>query len=114
MYIWQASNWTDFSYQPELITAKLNAVLVKQKQLIGNAKKIPEGLDRQAEMDALIQNALQTSEIEGEKLNVGSVRSSVARHLGLEQAGQTNSRCQTESLIAMLTDATSQLETPIT
>lgn len=89
-------------------------MLAKQKQLIGSAKNIPEGLDRQAEMDTLIQNALQTSEIEGETLNIGSVRSSVARYLGIEQAGQTSSTRQTESLIAMLTEATSQLETPLT
>lgn len=38
-------------------------------------------------MDALIQSVLQTSEIEGESLNVGSVRSSVAKRLGLQQAG---------------------------
>ncbi len=65
-------------------------------------------------MDALIQNALQTSEIEGEKLNVGSVRSSVAKHLGLEQAGLPLGTAQTENLIAMLCSATNQLQTPIT
>lgn len=57
-------------------------MLAKQKRLIGSAKNIPEDLDRQAEMDALIQNALQTSEIErGGGLDIGSVRSSVARHI---------------------------------
>jgi Fic family protein len=70
-------------------------------------------LDHQAEMDALIQNALRTSEIEGEKLNVGSVRSSVAKHLGLEYAGLSSGTTQTESLVAMLKSATSQLQTPI-
>ncbi len=88
-------------------------MLTKQQQLIGKTLNLPEGLDRQAEMDALIENALQTSEIEGEKLNVGSVRSSVAKHLGLEQAGLPRGTRQTESLIAMLGDATNQLETPI-
>ncbi len=114
MYIWQAPHWSNFVYQSGVIKPKLKNVLAKQQQLIGQAQHLPKGLDRQAEMDALIQNALQTSAIEGEKLNVGSVRSSVARHLGLKQAGLPKSTPQTESLIAMLCDATNQLEKPIT
>jgi len=114
MYIWQASNWTAFTYQPKIIKPKLQNTLAKQEQLLGKARDLPKYLDRQAEMDALIQNALQTSEIEGEKLNVGSVRSSVAKHLGLEQAGLPSGTAQTENLIAMLSNATTQLQSPIT
>lgn len=114
MYIWQAPNWTAFTYQTALIKPKLDNVLARQNQLLGKSQDLPGGLDRLAEMDALIQNALQTSEIEGEKLNIGSVRSSVARHLGLEQAGLPPSTRQTENLIAMLTHATSQLQNPVT
>lgn len=98
-------------------------VLELQKRLIGKAKELPEGLDHQAEMDALIQNALQTSEIEGESLNVGSVRSSVVKHLGLESAGylignknsttKQSATKQTESLVAMLCDATRNLNIKI-
>jgi Fic family protein len=114
MYIWQAPNWTAFTYQSKVINPKLQNTLTKQEQLLGKAKDLPKDLDHQAEMDALIQNALQTSEIEGEKLNVGSVRSSVAKHLGLEQAGLPLGTAQTESLIAMLGNATTKLQTPIT
>ncbi len=114
MYLWQTQNWTAFTYQTTIIKPKLANVLAKQKQLLGDAKNLPKDLDHQAEMDALIQNALQTSEIEGEKLNIGSVRSSVAKHLGLEQVGLPPGTAQTENLIAMLGNATSQLQTPIT
>jgi len=113
MYIWQAPNWTTFTYQNTVIKPKLENVIAKQKKLIGCAKDLPKDLDHQAEMDAFIQNALQTSEIEGEKLNAGSVRSSVAKHLGLEQAGLPPHTLQTESLIAMLSSATTQLQIPI-
>lgn len=118
MYIWEAQHWPNVVYQQELIEPKLQTVLALQQQLIGQAKDLPEDLDRQAEMDALIQNALQTSEIEDEKLNVGSVRSSVAKHLGLEQVGlppqyRNKGTQQTESLVAMLRQAISNLDTPI-
>ena len=118
MYIWEDQHWPNVVYQQELIEQKLQTVLVLQQQLIGQAKDLPKDLDRQAEMDALIQNALQTSEIEDEKLNVGSVRSSVAKHLGLEQVGlppqyRNKGTKQTESLVAMLREATTQLDKPI-
>lgn len=113
MYIWESQQWPTFVFNTEVIQSRLENVLELQKQLIGKAKSLPENIDRQAEMDALIQDAIQTSQIEGENLNVGSVRSSVAKHLGLEQAGLFASTRQTESLVAMLCSATSDLQLPI-
>lgn len=113
MYIWESELWPSFVFSADLIEPKLANVLALQKQLIGKAKSLPEHTDREAEMDALIQDALKTSQIEGEKLNVGSVRSSVAKQLGLEQAGLPPSTRQTESLVTMLCEATSNLQQAI-
>lgn len=118
MYIWQSANWTEFTYQQAALAPLLHKVLVNQQQLIGKAAKLPKELDRQAQMDALIQNALKTSEIEGEMLNVGSVRSSVARHLGLENSAfgvtKNQANAQTDSLVSLLTKVTSNLSVPLT
>ena len=113
MYIWEDKTWPYLSLDIKLIQPRLDNVLALQKQLIGKAKNLPEGLDKQAEMDALIQDAIKTSQIEGEVLNVGSVRSSVAKHLGLDQAGLPASNHQTENLVAMLYAATDNLDQPI-
>ncbi|WP_158770799.1 Fic family protein [Paraglaciecola sp. L1A13] len=118
MYIWQSANWTEFTYQQAALAPLLHKVLVNQQQLIGKAAKLPKELYRQAQMDALIQNALKTSEIEGEMLNVGSVRSSVARHLGLENSAfgvtKNQATAQTDSLVSLLTKVTSNLSVPLT
>lgn len=114
MYIWESKQWPTFVFSSEAIQSRLETVLTLQKELIGKAKKLPETMDRDAEMDALIQDAIQTSQIEGENLNIGSVRSSVAKQLGLEQAGLPASTRQTESLVAMLCNATRDLQQPIT
>mgnify|MGYP003650097921 FL=1 len=119
MYIWQYPNWTEFTYQDLAVTPLLQQVLANQQQLIGQAAELPDDLDRQAQMDALIQNAIKTSEIEGELLNVGSVRSSVARHLGLEHVAFTAGQKvqpteQTDSLVGLLTQVTSTLDEPLT
>ena len=66
-----------------------------------------------------MQTALRTSEIEGEKLDAASVRSSVVRHLGLEQAGFVDKHVgftgtlQTEALVQLLIDATSNVQQPV-
>ena len=117
MYIWQSEKWPKFVFSEKLIAPRVEATLALQKQLIGKANNLleqgGENSGIQAEMDALIQEAIQTSEIEGETLNVGSVRSSVAKHLGLEQAGLPATTQQTESLVAMLANATSNLQQPM-
>ncbi len=113
MYVWKDKDWPHFTFDTNEIKPRLDNVLALQEQLIGKAKDLPEGLDKQAEMDALIQDAIKTSQIEGEVLNVGSVRSSVAKHLGLDQAGLPASNHQTENLVAMLCAATDNLEQPI-
>ena len=48
----------------------------------------------------------KTSAIEGEKLDVHSIRSSVARRLGLPSAGISKSERKIDGLIEMLLDAT--------
>ncbi|MGO4893372.1 Fic family protein [Flavobacterium sp. W21_SRS_FM6] len=118
LYIWQGANWTEFTYQQAALAPFLQRVLANQQQLIAKAAGLPKELDRQAQMDALIQNALKTSEIEGEMLDVGSVRSSVARHLGLEQSAfatkKDHATAQTDSLVSLLTKVTSNLSEPLT
>lgn len=112
-YIWQAQNWPHFSYHMEVLQPQLEAVQKQQAHLLGQLQALPTGEDRQAQMDALIQNAIRTSEIEGEQLNVGSVRSSVAKQLGLNQAGLPPTTPQTDALVAMLLDATEHYSQPL-
>lgn len=107
MYIWESENWPNFTWQPEALQPRLVAVRQLQGKLLGQSGRMPQGLDHQAQMDALIQNAIRTSQIEGETLNVESVRSSVARRLGLMRAGMVDRATpQTDSLVDLLLDAT--------
>ncbi|SOV27940.1 hypothetical protein RW109_RW109_02026 [Pseudomonas aeruginosa] len=59
----------------------------------------------------MLQNIVTSSAIEGEQLNVGSVRSSLARRLGLNEAGRTTSR--SEGLAELLLDATRVHQQPL-
>jgi len=107
MYIWQQPDWPRFYWDETTLKLKLDAVRLLQGRLLGRTEGAPEHTDLDVEMDALIQNAIRTSEIEGEHLDAGSVRSSVARQLGLELAGlSARTTPQSESLVALLLQAT--------
>lgn len=115
MYIWEEKNWPNFTWQSEVLHPRLEAVRQLQGLLLGQSGRMSQGLDNQAQMDALIQNAIRTSQIEGEELNVESVRSSVASRLGLLRAGMVNrATLQTDSLVDLLLDATQNHAQPLT
>ncbi len=114
MYIWQHSDWPHFRWGEATLKGRLEGVRLLQGRLLGRAETVPPRADLEVEMDALIQNAIRTSEIEGEQLDVGSVRSSVARQLGLERAGLAGRPTpQTDALVALLLEATHQSDEPL-
>jgi len=116
MYIWQPRNWPRFTWDEKALKVQLDAVRMLQGRLLGRAESVPREADLQMEMDTVIQNAIRTSEIEGEHLDVESVRSSVVRQLGLERAGLGNDRPtdQSEALVALLLEATREHEVALT
>ena len=65
------------------------------------------GVEAQAEV--LAAEVLQTSAIEGKILDPGSVRSSVARRLGLPDAGLTQPDYYTDGLVDVLLDTTTDM-----
>ena len=114
MYIWQQTNWPIFTFNDNELKPHLEAVQLQLRNLLGRSNDLSMDLDLEVQMDALIQNAIRTSEIEGEKLNVESVRSSVARHMGMPRAELRDGTEQTDALVGMLLDATQELDTPLT
>jgi Fic family protein len=63
-------------------------------------------LRREAELQAVTEEAVKNAEIEGEMLNRESVRSSVARRLGVPDAGLGPQDRRAEGLVEMMLDAT--------
>jgi len=115
MYIWQQPNWPHFFWDETALRPQLDTVRLLQGRLLGRTELAPKQADLDVEMDALIQNAIRTSEIEGEHLDVGSVRSSVARQLGLERAGMAERGTpESDSLVTLLLEATHEPDKPLT
>lgn len=113
-WIWQQPDWPDFRWQADALAPLLRECVQTQGQLLGMTGAVTASLSAQNELDALLQNIVTSSAIEGERLNVGSVRSSLARRLGLEQAGENPVSPRSEGLANLLLDATRHFDQPLT
>jgi Fic family protein len=70
-------------------------------------------LRREAELETLTLDVVKTSEIEGEMLDAGQVRSSIARRLGLETGGTMAAERNVVGVVEMMLDATQQFDAPL-
>lgn len=113
-WIWQQPDWPDFNWQAERLAGLLRECVQAQGQLMGMAGSVSHALGAQTELDALLQNIVTSSAIEGEQLNVGSVRSSLARRLGLELVDGTSVSPRSEGLAKLMLDATRRFAEPLT
>ncbi len=113
MYIWQLENWPQFDWNEALLRHRLDRIRLLQGKLLGSAAVTGESIA--LEMEALIQNAIHTSEIEGENLDVASVRFSVARQLGINHSGLAGkATTETDAMASLLIEATHNWQSPVT
>ncbi|MGY2260940.1 Fic family protein [Pseudomonas sp. SDO55104_S430] len=113
-WIWQQPDWPNFTWQAERLAPLLRECVQAQGQLMGMTGSVGNSLSAQSELDALLQNIVTSSAIEGEQLNVGSVRSSLARRLDLESAEGDKVSPRSEGLAQLLLDATRHFAEPLT
>ncbi|MBT2338715.1 MULTISPECIES: Fic family protein [Pseudomonas] len=113
-WIWQQPDWPDFRWQPDALSPLLRECVQAQGQLLGMTGAVTASLNVQNELDTLLQNIVTSSAIEGEQLNVGSMRSSLARRLGLEWATNNPVNPRSEGLAQLLLDATRHFDQRLT
>lgn len=112
MYIWQQKNWPEFTWDNEVLAPLLRQVHFGQGQLLGASNHTPQS--DVVTLDTLLANILHSSEIEGEKLNAFSVRSSLAHRLGVREVHPCPTTEKTEGLAEMTVDAITHYEQPLT
>lgn len=113
-WIWQQPDWPNFNWKAERLSPLLRECIQAQGRLMGMSSSVGSSLSAQSELDALLQNIVTSSAIEGEQLNVGSVRSSLARRLGLEQIEGDCVSQRSEGLAQLMLDATQSFADQLT
>ncbi len=112
-YIWQRPNWTHFTWDNTAISQSLAKVNMLRGQLLGRVSMF--GLEAKSEsmLDAVSQEIIHSAKIEGENLNRDSVRSSVAKQLGLKYEGLTTMDHYIEGVVEVMIDAISHYQKPL-
>ncbi|MVW78093.1 Fic family protein [Bordetella sp. 02P26C-1] len=113
-YIWQSPHWPDWCYDLAALAEPLAAVSRAQGLLLGRLADVGMALRAEASLAALTEDVVQTSAIEGETLSVASVRSSVARRLGVDIGALAPADRHVDGIVDMILDATSKAMAPLT
>ena len=112
-WIWQHPDWPRFTWDATALAALLRDCQQLQGQLLGMAGAAAGDLQAEDALDTLLSNIVNSSAIEGERLDVGSVRSSLARRLGLAEHAQRRTTAHAEGLAELMLDATRHAEAPL-
>lgn len=112
-YLWERPDWIHFRWKNDDILLALGECRLQQGKLLSKVADLGFTLENQAQIEILTEETLKTALIEGESLNVQTVRSSVARKLGIPSAGLRVDR-YIDGLVSILLDSTKNHDKPLT
>jgi Fic family protein len=112
-YVHQLEGWPDFRWREPELAVRLAAVRNHQGRLTGRMGQLGFRLQAEAVLETLAEEVTQSSAIEGESLDKDQVRSSLARHLGMDAAGLSPADRNVEGIVEMMLDATQNYAAPL-
>ena len=113
-YIWQLPDWPHLAFDATALAAPLAQVHRAQGMLAGRMAELGLAQRDQATLQVLTQEVITTSAIEGERLDLDAVRSSVARKLGLDIGALAPSDRHVDGVVDVVLDATRNFDQPVT
>ncbi|MFN2425912.1 MAG: Fic family protein [Candidatus Binatia bacterium] len=114
MYIHELQDWPRLHWNRGQLAEPLAALRHQQGRLIGHMEALGFSLRQEAVLQTLTTDVLESSEIEGEKLDTDQVRSSIARRLGMDIGALKPADRNVEGIVEMMLDATRHYEKPLT
>lgn len=111
-WIWKQPNWTTFTWEEESILPLTRHIHQKIGILLGQSQQTSE--KEHLTLDNLIANLVSSSAIENETLNVYSLRSSLAKRLGVSLQQPYPSSERSDGLANIMFDALNNIEQDLT
>ena len=112
-WVWEQTDWPAFTWDAGALSTPLATARRVQGEVVGMAKLLDANADLHAQLEALTKEGIATSAIEGGNFDTNSLRSSLARRLGLPTAGMPPSTRSVEGLVEVLLDATRDFDRPL-
>ncbi len=113
-WIWEYDEYPNFTYDIKKLTPLIEKVSLMQGYLVAMTKVMNQDNIAQGQLNALMSEAISTSEIEGETLNRDSVKASIKRKLGFEDVEINKIDRDTDYLVEVLIDANTNYNTDLT
>jgi len=113
-YLWERTFWPNLRWDSKALLSRVSQARLAQGKLLAKVEGLGLKLTREAQVAIVTEEAVTTSAIEGERLDRESVRSSVARRLGVPTGGLKPANRWVEGLVEVLLDATQHYKTPLT
>lgn len=113
-YIWQRPEWPAWQFDSGRLAELLAKVTLARGRLLGGMEALGFRLAEEATLRVLAEDVVKSSEIEGEKLNPESVRSSLARRLGMDIGALAPADRHVDGVVEMVLDATQGYDRPLT
>jgi Fic family protein len=114
VYIHRLADWPAFDWDRQKLAEPLAIVRHKQGRLLGRMEGLGFHLQQEAVLSTLTEDVVKSSKIEGERLDVEQVRSSVARRLGIDIGALKPVDRNVEGVVEMMLDATRHYVQPLT
>ncbi len=102
-YIWSKPGWPEFTFREGALAGALGSARLAQGTVLGLAQAIGLSSHPGILEDIWVGEAMATAGIEGEKLNLNQVRSSVMHKIGLASHGASDRTV--EGLVEVMDDA---------
>jgi Fic family protein len=112
-HIYDREDWSKFGLEGERFAEGLALLHHEQGRLLGRMDALGFKPQQEAVLKTLTEEVVKSSEIEGEFLDAGQVRSSIARRLGMDGGGLTSVGRNVEGVVEMMLDATGKYERPL-
>ena len=114
MYIWEQPHWPQFTLDDAKLAASLASVRHEQGRLLGRMEALGFDLRDEAHLKTLTRDVVKSSEIEGETLDASTVRSSIARRLGIDIGALKPADRHVDGIVEVMLDATGKYSAPLT
>lgn len=113
-YVYQFKEWPDLKWELAKLAPVLASVRHRQGLLIGQMKAQGFQLREESGLINLTDEIVKSSAIEGEILDKEQVRSSLAKHLGMDIGSVPPASRHIDGIVEMMLDATENHDEPLT
>src|SRR6478736_1923955 len=113
-YIHQRPEWPNFTWNDAELMPSLLEVRHRQGRLLGRMEGLGFRFRSEAALENLTAEVIKSSAIEGTLFDPASVRSSIARRMGIQAFDNAAASRDVEGAVEMMLDATQKYTEPLT